>query len=98
VAQDVPHRRVWKPALEGAGIPGTRENGMHVLRHSFASALIAANVDVRKVAAAMGHEDPAFTLRVYGHLYGDAEDAIRRALDATDRVDSDETTAVSSET
>jgi integrase len=89
---------VWKPALRAAGIPATRENGTHVLRHSFASALIAAGVDIRRVAACLGHDDPSFTLRIYGHLLSDAEDSVRRALDAADRVASNETSAVSSET
>jgi hypothetical protein len=30
------NRHVWKPAL-GAGIPPTREDGMHALRHFYAS-------------------------------------------------------------
>ena len=26
----------WKPALRKAGIPGTRDNSVHVLRHAYA--------------------------------------------------------------
>ena len=27
------NRHVWKPALEAAGVPATRDNGMHAARH-----------------------------------------------------------------
>src|ERR1700739_347732 len=80
----------WKPALRTAGIPHTRENMMHVLRHSFASALIAPGVDARRVAACLGHDDPSFTLRVHGHLLPDAEDSAAGAQDRADVDGSDE--------
>jgi len=37
----------------------------HDLRHFTATQLIGAGVDVRTVAARLGHADPALTLRVY---------------------------------
>ena len=74
---------VWKPALRKAGVPDTRENGMHVLRHSFASRLLSNGVDIKRVAACLGHSNPAFTLRVYTHLMRDGEDQVRRALDSS---------------
>jgi integrase len=45
--------RIWKAALEVAGIAPTRENGMHALRHYFASVLLShgrrgRRCDVRK--------------------------------------------------
>jgi integrase len=71
----------WKPALRKAGLPATRDNGMHVLRHSYASALLANGVDIRQVAACLGHEDPAFTLNVYAHLMKGGDERVRRAID-----------------
>jgi integrase len=54
---------------------------MHVLRHTAASAWLAAGVDIRTVAEYLGHSDPGFTLRVYAHLMPDASDRARTAMD-----------------
>jgi integrase len=75
------NRHVWKPALEQAGVPATRDNGMHALRHHFATVLLEAGVNVRAVAEYLGHADPGFTLRVYGHVLPASEDRARAAID-----------------
>ena len=72
---------IWKPALKVAGMPQTRENGFHALRHHFASVLLANGVDVRALATYLGHTDPGFTLRVYTHLMPNAADRMRAAVD-----------------
>lgn len=72
----------WKPALLAAGIPATRENGMHVLRHSYASALLHRGVDIKRVAECLGHGDPGFTLRVYTHLMEGGDEQVRNAIDS----------------
>lgn len=71
----------WKPALEAAGVAPTRANGMHALRHFYASVLIDAGESVRAVADYLGHADPGFTLRVYAHLFPSSEDRARQAVD-----------------
>lgn len=72
----------WKPALAAAGvIPKSsetvgqrvkyrmpREDGFHVLRHTFASVVLAAGETIGQLAAWLGHTDPAFTLRTYVHF------------------------------
>lgn len=73
---------VWKPALRAAGVEPSRANGMHALRHYYASALLEAGVSIRAVADYLGHADPGFTLRVYAHLMPQAEDRARAAMDA----------------
>lgn len=60
--------RVFFPARQHAGIKGGRGNGFHVLRHTFASICLANGGDIRALAADLGHDDPAFTLKRYGHL------------------------------
>ena len=92
----------WRPALRGAGLPANeRVNGCHMLRHVFASTLISRGVDVRTVAAFMGHSDGgALVLRTYSHLMPDAEDRARRALEealSDTGVASSDTNGVSSE-
>ncbi len=41
---------------------------LHDLRHTHASLLLAAGVPVHVVSQRLGHSDPGFTMRVYGHL------------------------------
>jgi integrase len=72
--------KLWRKARTSAGVPDTRENGCHVMRHTAASAWLAAGVDIRTVAEYLGHADPGFTLRTYSHLMPDAADRARRAM------------------
>jgi len=73
---------IWKPALLRAGIAPTRDNGMHALRHYFASVLLDAGESIRAVSDYLGHSDPGFTLRTYTHLMPSSEERARRAIDA----------------
>ncbi|CAN5595769.1 site-specific integrase [soil metagenome] len=73
--------RVWKPALRKAGVEPLRTNGMHALRHYYASVLLDAGENVRALADYLGHADPGFTLRVYTHLMPASEDRARRAVE-----------------
>jgi integrase len=58
----------------------------HALRHTHASALIAAGVDIVTISRRLGHSSPAVTLRVYSHLFDatdvTAADAIGKVLGA----------------
>jgi integrase len=72
----------WKPALRKAGIPESRENGMHILRHTYASMLLANGTDIKRVAACLGHTDAGFTLRIYAHLMKGGEEQVRRAINS----------------
>lgn len=56
--------RVYSPAVEAAGIKDFR---WHDLRHTFASRLAMAGVDVRTIQELMGHKTLAMTMR-YAHL------------------------------
>jgi integrase len=72
---------VWKRGLERADIEPTREHGFHMLRHTYASTLLASGVDILVVAEYLGHTDPGFTLRTYTHLTEKAPDRARKAID-----------------
>ncbi|MFF4649359.1 tyrosine-type recombinase/integrase [Streptomyces sp. NPDC001380] len=81
----------WKPALVTAGViperaPGqpykeSREDGMHALRHFYASVLLDAGENIKALSAYLGHADPGFTLRTYTHLMPSSETRTRRAVD-----------------
>lgn len=74
--------KVWRPSCLAAGIPGGPGNGMHALRHYYASALLAGGVDIKRVQESLGHHSAAFTLDVYGHLMPDSEGRALRAIEA----------------
>ncbi len=71
---------IWRPALVTAGVEPGRGNGMHALRHFYASVLIDAGEPVKAVAEYLGHADPGFALRVYAHLFPSSEDRARAAV------------------
>jgi integrase len=58
------------------------EATMHGLRHFYASILIAAKESVKTVQKRMGHAKPSITLDTYAHLWPDAEDTSRDAVEA----------------
>jgi integrase len=55
----------WRRAMQRAGLTAT----LHSLRHTHASTLIAAGLDVLTISRRLGHGSPAITLGVYGHLF-----------------------------
>jgi len=72
---------VWKAALLAAGVEPSRANGMHALRHFYASVLLDAGESIKAVAEYLGHSDPGFTLRTYTHLLPSSEQRTRQAVD-----------------
>ena len=73
--------QVWKKALRTAGVDPSRTNGMHALRHYYASALLEAGVSIRAVSEYLGHADPGFTLRIYALLMPTSNERARQAMD-----------------
>lgn len=76
-------RRVWKPALQKAGID--RPVRIHDLRGTAASWLIHHGVDVMELAKVLGHSDPSITLKRYGHLYDKGLTRVGQAMDKAAR-------------
>jgi integrase len=72
-------RRRWHQAAAAAGVARCR---VHVLRHFYASGLIAAGCDVVAVQRALGHSSAAITLGVYSHLWPSGADRTRAAAGA----------------
>lgn len=69
----------WRAAVTGAGLPA--DTHFHALRHFYASTLIAAGLHPKAIQARLGHATISETMDTYGHLFPDAEDAGRGALD-----------------
>jgi integrase len=57
----------------------------HALRHTHASALIAAGIDVVKISKRLGHASPTVTPRIYAHLFNRSDEAAAVAIDAVMR-------------
>ncbi len=67
--------RAWKAA-------GLRPIGLHEARHTYASYLIAAGVEMKAISTYMGHSSVAFTYDRYGHLMPDSIAENTAKLDA----------------
>jgi integrase len=72
---------VWPGFARAIGMPDIT---FHALRHTHASQLIAAGIDVVTISKRLGHSSPKITLGVYAHLFsnndGNAAQAINEAL------------------
>ena len=53
----------------------------HALRHTHASQLIAAGLDVVTVSRRIGHSNPTVTLTVYVHLFGNTDERAATAVE-----------------
>jgi integrase len=69
----------WKPTLLRAGLPISY--GMHSLRHTYASGLIAEGLHPRVIQARLGHTSIVETMDTYGHLFPDQNAETTAALD-----------------
>lgn len=66
----------WRPALVAAGIePDGKATGFHMLRHFYASHLLAAGVPIVDVQARLRHKRLEETVRTYAHLMDDTDGA-----------------------
>ena len=75
-------KKVWLPAFRAAGLEyRKRADGMHALRHFYASALLAQGVSIKELADYLGHSDPGFTLRTYTHMVPSSHERARVAID-----------------
>jgi integrase len=72
----------WVRAVNAIGMP---EAGLHSLRHTHASMLIAAGMDILTISRRLGHSTATVTLSVYGHLIGGTDDRAAQTMDAAFR-------------
>ena len=55
---------------------------MHTFRHTHASLLIYAGVDIKTISSRLGHADITTTLQVYGHILPGQDEKAAQAMDA----------------
>ena len=70
--------RDWRTATLALDLPRVM---FHALRHSHASALIAAGLDVVTVSRRLGHATPVVTLTTYAHLFQKTDTAAASAIE-----------------
>lgn len=70
--------RLWLRTCVALDLP--RVN-LHALRHTHASALIAAGVDVVTISRRLGHANPTVTLNIYAHLFRKTDTSAAAAID-----------------
>jgi len=68
----------WGRLMGEIGMP---EITLHSLRHTHASMLIAAGVDILTISRRLGHANPTITLSVYGHLIHGTDDRAAQIMD-----------------
>jgi len=68
----------FKEALAASGI--RKMACVHSLRHSYATHLLEAGVNLRQIQTNLGHNSPA-TTAIYTHLTGVAQEKARLNLD-----------------
>jgi integrase len=69
----------WMRCARAIGMP---EITFHALRHTHASALIDAGVDIVTISKRLGHKKPDVTLRVYSHLFRNDDSKAAEAINA----------------
>lgn len=74
--------KVWRPARVKAGIADERQNGLHMLRHFYATTVLAATGNAASVASYIGHASPGFTVDTYTHPRSIDWNTTKTALDA----------------
>jgi integrase len=69
----------WAEAVRVLKLPDV---SFHALRHTHASALIDAGLDVVKISKRLGHASPHITLMVYAHLFSSRDIVSADAINA----------------
>jgi integrase len=67
----------WGRIAASVGMPGLT---FHALRHTHASQLIAAGIDVVTISKRLGHASPNITLGTYAHQFRVKDDKAAQAI------------------
>jgi integrase len=69
----------WHDAAESLDVPGVT---FHGLRHTHASQLIDAGVDIVTISKRLGHAKPSVTLAIYAHMFKTDDSKAAAAINA----------------
>lgn len=79
----------WYDVLAAAGLATARDDGswegrtrLHNARHAAAVGMIDSGIPMALIGELLGHADPAFSVRIYGHLSTEGSNAARDLLAA----------------
>jgi integrase len=70
--------RAWRRVVTSKKLPRV---SFHALRHTHASILIRAGVDVLTISKRLGHHKPSVTLDLYAHILPGSDEAAARAIE-----------------
>lgn len=81
----------WQTMAKALGIRGTegRIPTFHDLRHTWATAAVAAGVDIKTIASNLGHANAAMTLNIYASPDPDAKRRAAETMEAAIRAPKD---------
>ena len=65
----IPDTTIEKANERFAAAAGVKKITIHEFRHSHASILCNAGINIKEIARRLGHADPEITLKTYSHLY-----------------------------
>jgi integrase len=71
----------WKRGIVRTAFEPEQDTGYHATRHFYAGTYLENGGNPRALSDFLGHKDPGFTLRVYGHLMPNSRGRARHLLD-----------------
>lgn len=79
---NINHQRLERAIKRYAVIAGLPVIKVHDLRHSHVSLLIQQGTPITAISRRLGHASPAMTLKVYSHMYEEAQSEIAAMLNS----------------
>lgn len=79
--EPIPDTTLEKANERFAEAAGVKKITIHEFRHSHASLLCNAGINIKEIARRLGHADPEITLKTYAHLYPAEEERAVSVLD-----------------
>ena len=72
---------IWKKSNKYSQLAQVKQIRIHDFRHSHATVLFNAKVNIKEISRRLGHASVQMTINTYSHLYREEEDAAINVLD-----------------